>query len=144
VKARVVKYQLDLAEVPVKIPENPQRLLRQAENMDVMDELWNELLAGAPLDQRTLCNSLYLAAWVVALNGCDAVPEELAKLAVQWRAGRDHSAPRKPNVYRTTQAVKTASKPRSRLSENVPLDEAKAIAMPPRNAENRTDRKRKR
>lgn len=121
-------------------------LRRQGEIIDAMDGLWNQLLTGAPQDQRTVSFNLYQAALAVAVHGCDEVSAQLAARAATWRARRLRRTTDETKRFRTAHAVKQSSKPKSRAShgENAYEEVAKQEGISPSTAEKRRYRKPRR
>lgn len=87
-------------------------LRRQSEIIDLMDTLWEQLLAGAPEVQRTLSFNLYHAALAVAVRGCEEVSDQLAARAATWREARLKRNADETKRFRTPHAVKHSKKPK--------------------------------
>jgi hypothetical protein len=118
-------------------------LRRQAEIIDSMDDLWNQLLAGATEAQRTLSFNLYQAALAVAVHGCEEVSSQLASRAANWRAARAKRNADETKRFRTSHAVGHSSKPKSRAAagESAYEEVAKQEGISPITAEKRRYRK---
>jgi hypothetical protein len=121
-------------------------LRRRGEIIDDMDGLWDQLLAGAKPDQRTLSFNLYQAALAVALHGCEEVSGQLAARAATWRAARSKRNADETKRFRTAHAVEHSSKPKGRatVGENAYEEVAKREGISPVTAEKRRYRKPRR
>jgi aminoglycoside phosphotransferase (APT) family kinase protein len=121
-------------------------LQRQGQIIEELDRLWNQLLMGAPLAQRSLSFNLYQAALTVAIHGCDEIPAQLAGRANNWRAGKMKRNRDESSRFRTAHAAKHSEKSISRATvvENAYEEVAKRESITPITAEKRRYRKPKR